>query len=381
MKPGTPKNTPEKAAVNTRPAGSSRLARQFQTALMAWHRTENNRQMPWKGEKDPYRIWLSEIILQQTRVEQGWAYYLRFIEQFPTVEALAQAPDNEVFKLWEGLGYYSRCRNLLAAARSIVSQWQGQFPRKYPDILGLQGVGPYTAAAIASFAFGLPHAVVDGNVVRILARYFGIREAFDTSAGKKRFMELAQQLLHLPDPGAYNQAIMDFGATVCKPAAPACNQCPLRSACVAVRENAVDQYPVKEKKLVRKTRWFCYLIISAKQGTLVRRRETKDIWQGLHEFVLLEDRDAFEWSNSQLEQWMHQHLGLRATVVSRSAPASQQLTHQTVHARFIQAGTKNAAPPEGFHWASDAQISNMAFPRIIRHFLQQDQEPMQASLF
>eukprot|EP01035_Chromulina_nebulosa_P009331 gene9331-12598_t len=177
--------------------GNSRI---FTTRLMNWHVVENNRQMPWKGEKDPYKIWLSEIILQQTRVEQGLAYYLRFIEQYPTVASLAAAPDTDVFKLWEGLGYYSRCRNLLAAARQIVETHNNNFPAEYLSILQLKGVGPYTAAAIGSFAFGLPYAVVDGNVIRVLARFYGIFTAFDTTEGKKEFANLAQSLLDIHQP-------------------------------------------------------------------------------------------------------------------------------------------------------------------------------------
>jgi len=212
----------------------------------------NNRAMPWKGEKDAYKIWLSEIILQQTRVEQGWDYYNRFIERFPQIQLLADAKDEEVFKLWEGLGYYSRCKNLLATARFITQEKRGIFPSAYKDILHLKGVGPYTAAAIASFAFNLPHAVVDGNVSRVLSRFFGIATPIDSTAGKQEFTALAQALLDQQSPGIYNQAIMDFGATICKPQLPLCADCPLQAECTAFQTGKISDLPVKEKKLQKK---------------------------------------------------------------------------------------------------------------------------------
>ena len=228
--------------------------------LMKWHRLHNSRQMPWKGEKDPYKIWLSEIILQQTRVEQGLAYYNRFIQHYPTIQQLAAAPDQEVLKLWEGLGYYSRCRNLLLTARLIVKEYKGLFPRDYETLLSLKGVGPYTAAAIASFAYNQPYAVVDGNVLRVLSRFFGLDTAIDTMPGKKQFTGLADEVLDKQYPALFNQAIMDFGATVCKPMAPACIDCPARKDCAAFLTGNVNRLPVKEKTLQRKHRWFYYFI-------------------------------------------------------------------------------------------------------------------------
>ena len=225
----------------------------FTHRLLQWNSTENNRQMPWKGEKDPYKIWLSEIILQQTRVEQGLAYYNRFIEKFPSIDKLATAPETTVFKLWEGLGYYSRCKNLIATAKHISEELKGKFPDAYMDILNLKGVGPYTASAIASFAYNLPHAVVDGNVMRVLARYFAIDTPIDSTEGKNYFTILANKLLDKNQASFYNQAIMDFGATVCKPQLPLCPTCPLQKECVAYKNNAVQGYPVKEGKLVKKT--------------------------------------------------------------------------------------------------------------------------------
>ena len=200
----------------------------FTNKLLQWNKRENIRSMPWKGEKDPYKIWISEIILQQTRVQQGVAYYNRFIKAWPTIKSLAKATEQEVYKLWEGLGYYSRCRNLIASAKYINDELGARFPEKYEDILSLKGIGDYTAAAIASFAFNQPYAVVDGNVFRVLARFFGIKTPVDTTEGKKLFRKLANELIDKKNPGEYNQAIMDFGAVVCKPVLPKCNECPLQ---------------------------------------------------------------------------------------------------------------------------------------------------------
>ena len=217
--------------------------------------------MPWKGEKDPYKIWLSEVILQQTRVEQGRAYYEKFIDQFPTIQDLAKAKDEKVFKLWEGLGYYNRCRNLLHTARQITKDQKGVFPNTYDSLLSLKGVGPYTAAAIASFAFNLPYAVVDGNVFRVLSRFYGIATPIDTKEGLQIFNELADKNLAEKTPGTYNQAIMDFGATVCKPSTPDCSTCNLSAKCVAFNVNKVNQLPVKLKRITKKKRhfdFFCF---------------------------------------------------------------------------------------------------------------------------
>jgi len=234
----------------------------FTKELLKWSR-KHPRDLPWKATKNPYFIWLSEIILQQTRVEQGTPYYLKFVEHYPTVIDLANAPEDEVLKLWEGLGYYSRARNLHAAAKYIHQELEGKFPNQHQDILALKGVGVYTAAAIASFAFDLPHAVVDGNVYRVLSRYFGISTPIDSTAGKKEFAKLAQELLDNDRAAAYNQAIMDFGATHCLPKNPKCGTCPLQSNCIAVAEKAISSYPLKEKKNQEKISLFSLFIIQS----------------------------------------------------------------------------------------------------------------------
>ena len=227
----------------------------FARKLMDWYR-ENGRSLPWRGTKDPYRIWISEIILQQTRVAQGYDYYLRFIERFPDVQALADAPEDEVMKLWQGLGYYSRARNLHAAAKEVAAL--GRFPDTYEGVRRLKGVGDYTAAAVCAFAYGLPCAVVDGNVYRVIARWLGIDEPIDTTAGKKLFAALARELMGTSDPALYNQAIMDFGAVQCTPASPACLMCPLNDGCAALRQGRVGDLPRKSKKTQVKERYFHY---------------------------------------------------------------------------------------------------------------------------
>ena len=221
----------------------------FTHLLLNWNENENHRPMPWKGEKDPYKIWLSEIILQQTRVEQGWAYYEKFLKNFPTIFQLAAAKDEKVFKLWEGLGYYNRCKNLLFTARHIVKEFKGKFPNSYEGLLLLKGVGPYTASAIASFAYNLPHAVVDGNVFRVFSRFYGIATPIDTKEGIEIFNKIATENLSTTQAGIYNQALMDFGATVCKPMAAQCPSCVMRKKCMAFTQNQVNLLPVKLKSI------------------------------------------------------------------------------------------------------------------------------------
>ena len=253
----------------------------FTTSLLHWYK-EHGRELPWRETKDPYAIWLSEIILQQTRIQQGWAYWERFMKRWPTVEALAAATEDEVLREWQGLGYYSRARNLHAAARQIVAL--GGFPQTLEEIRKLKGVGDYTAAAIASFAFGIPAAVVDGNVYRVLSRYFGIDTPINTTEGKKVFAALAQEMLPNVCIGAtYNQAIMDFGALQCTPKSPKCGDCPLMETCEAFRQGRVDELPVKVKKLQVKERRMTYVYIRCNGETAIHRRGAGDIWQGLWE--------------------------------------------------------------------------------------------------
>ncbi|HMI61163.1 MAG TPA: A/G-specific adenine glycosylase, partial [Puia sp.] len=295
--------------------------------------------MPWKGEKDPYKIWLSEIILQQTRVEQGWAYYERFLVAFPTVHDLAVAPEQKIFKLWEGLGYYSRCRNLIATAKRIDGEYNGKFPARYEEILSLKGIGPYTAAAIASFAFDLPYAVVDGNVFRVLARYFGISTPIDTTAGKKLYTELADSLLDKGRAGSYNQAIMDFGAVVCKPKQPLCSTCLQAKDCQAWQKGLVDRLPVKEKSIRKKNRWLYYFLVETPDDKVyIRQRKGRDIWEDLYEFVLWETEEPiyFDDINIPGSDLARQLFGAQPlTVRYISRVYRQELSHQTIQGQFI----------------------------------------------
>lgn len=355
----------------------------FTKILLKWHKGENSRKMPWKGEKDPYRIWLSEVILQQTRVEQGWAYYENFLEAFPTVHDLAIAPEQKVFKLWEGLGYYNRCRNLIATAKKIDSDYRGLFPSNYDEILALKGIGPYTAAAIASFAFNLPHAVVDGNVTRVLSRYFGISTPIDTTAGKKEFTEIADTLLDKEQAGIYNQAIMDFGATVCTPRNPLCSTCVQQQNCKARQKGWTDRLPVKEKSMVKRQRCFYYFIIETPGNkTYIRQRTGKDIWEGLYEFVLFETKDPV-WPEEILHSDFARQLfeGQSLTVRYISSVYRQELTHQTLQGQFITIRLDKQLPTlkEGYLLVPKRELKDYAFPKFINAWLQ-DPTPAQ-SLF
>ncbi len=261
---------------------------QFHNTLTYWY-LQNKRALPWRKTKNPYYIWLSEIILQQTRVTQGLEYYQRFITAFPTVFDLAKTDEKTILKLWQGLGYYSRARNLHHAANYIINELNGVFPKKYSDLLQLKGVGDYTAAAIASICYNEPVAVVDGNVYRVLARYFGINTPINTSKGIKEFKQLAQQLIDKEQPSTYNQAIMEFGALQCKPQNPNCAVCPLHSSCIALQKKQVSYLPFKEKKRSIKKRYFNYLVITdTSNKVILQQRKEKDIWQHLYQFPLIE---------------------------------------------------------------------------------------------
>jgi A/G-specific adenine glycosylase len=342
----------------------------FRDKLLAWNKTTNKRSMPWKGEKDPYKIWPSEIILQQTRVEQGLSYYHSFIDSFPTVHDLANAPEEKVFKIWEGLGYYTRCKNLLASAKIISNELNGLFPDTYEKIKLLKGVGPYTASAIASFAFNEPYAVVDGNVQRVLARYFGITTATDSSSGKKLYQELATSLLDKKQPGVYNQAIMDFGAIICKPSNPLCKQCPQQQDCEAFKNDLVRQLPVKEKKRGKKHRWFYYFMIQSSGAVFIRKRTEKDIWQNLHEFVLLETNEPAPFPH---QSFLKKLLGDQPfAIISQSRVYIQQLTHQTIHGQFIEVSAQEGILlPSPFQKVNKPELSGLAFPKMINIFLEE----------
>lgn len=339
----------------------------FTRQLMDWNTNFNFREMPWKGETNPYKIWLSEIILQQTQVAQGLSYYNKFINTYPTVNDLNNADPNDVFKLWEGLGYYSRCKNLLFAARQIVTDFNGLFPNSYNDILSLKGIGPYTAAAIASFAFKLPYAVLDGNVIRVLSRYFAIGTPYDTTEGKRLFQEKANELLDTKQPHLYNQAIMDFGATVCTPTNPNCPRCNLNKHCASYLNNNVLEFPVKAKKIIKRKRFFIFLIIeNNKKQLLVKKREDRDIWQNLHQFFEIEN-EAFYFLNDEM---LFNSLKIQFPEFSFSDEVAmfdeqkQTLTHQIIYSKFITGIQLNDSKIiDGYNWISITDLNKMAFPK------------------
>lgn len=340
----------------------------FTRNLLSWNRLENNRSMPWKGENDPYKIWLSEIILQQTRVEQGLEYYNNYIKKYPTIKKLASARDTEVYKLWEGLGYYNRCRNLLITARYIAAELKGQFPDKYESILKLKGVGPYTAAAIASFAFNLPYAVVDGNVMRVLSRYFGIEIPADSVAGKTYFTTLANKLLQKDAPAIFNQAIMDFGATVCKPKNPDCKKCPMNKNCLAFNTDAIDDYPVKGKRPARQTRWFYYVVASFRNQFYIRKRTGKDIWHNLHEFILIESDSVVDDEQLHTGNAFRNIIGNDFRVSGISATYNQVLTHQFISGKFIRVELLKKKAIKGYELVTKDRLSKLAFPVFIINY-------------
>ena len=325
---------------------------EFASVLLEWYR-ENGRDLPWRQTHDPYAIWLSEIILQQTQVKQGWDYWTRFMHRWPTVEALAAATEDEVLREWQGLGYYSRARNLHFAAKQIVSL--GHFPDTLEDIKKLKGVGDYTAAAIASFAFGIPAAVVDGNVYRVLARHFGIDTPINTTEGKKLFATLAQELLpntQHPSPitSTYNQAIMDFGAIQCTPASPNCMFCPLIESCIAFRENRVAELPVKLKTLKITERHLTYIYVRCNGYTAIHRRGAGDIWQGL-------------W-----EPWLNNEIPAGAVLLKQHV--KHVLTHRVLYADFyLWEVTERPQLPDDYIWIKESELDDYAKPRLIEKYL------------
>lgn len=312
----------------------------FSNKLIAWY-LEHKRDMPWRNTKDPYKIWLSEIILQQTRVAQGLPYYLAFTKSFPTVQDLANATEEEVLKLWQGLGYYSRGRNLHASAQIIVNEYDGVFPDTYEEIKKLKGVGDYTASAIASISFNEPTAVVDGNVYRVLSRVYGIDTPINSTPGIKEFKALAQELIDVKRPADFNQAIMEFGAIQCKPQNPYCLHCIYNDKCVALQKNKVSELPVKLKKTKVRNRYLNYLVFRDKDGqTLLQQRTGKGIWQGLYEFPVIEldtaltDGEESRFRESVTTSKHAQEMNITEVVRFNEKPIVHKLSHQHLHTTF-----------------------------------------------
>lgn len=339
----------------------------FAEAVETWY-GRHGRRLPWRDTDDPYRIWISEIILQQTRVAQGYDYYVRFLRRFPDVFSLAAASEDEVLAAWQGLGYYSRARNLHAAARSIAAA--GAFPTTYEGVRALRGVGPYTAAAICSFAYGLPHAVVDGNVYRVLARHFGLATPIDSTAGRREFAELAETLLDRSAPALYNQAVMDFGALQCTPQSPDCAACPLNGSCTAQQQGSVETLPVREKRTAVRDRFFVYLyLLMPDGGLLLRRRPAGDIWQGLYEPLLLE----FPTMPTETDVMNHTAwttLGPVRSVTQVVQGRLHVLTHRRLHmdGYLVRLGTDVALP--GFVSVDAGARDMYAVPRLVELFFE-----------
>lgn len=344
----------------------------FSDILRTWYEN-NKRDLPWRNTRDPYIIWISEIILQQTRVAQGMDYFLRFTERFPDVVSLAEAPEEEVLKYWQGLGYYSRARNLHAAARTIVSRYGGTFPSVYEDVLLLKGVGAYTAAAIVSFAWNEPYAVVDGNVYRVLSRLFAVEEPVDTMKGKKLFARLATEILDPRFAGLHNQAVMEFGALQCTPLSPRCGSCPLASACMAYASASVSRFPVKRQKVKTRNRYFHYFHIIYNTDTYLHRRDADDIWKGLFEFPLIETDTPADFAVlQQTEAFRHLTQGIRKMNVSVALEGKKHvLSHQVLYATFyvLEIGEEGRALAS-CRKIPLSDIGHYAIPRLIQIYLE-----------
>ncbi|WP_299000931.1 A/G-specific adenine glycosylase [uncultured Tenacibaculum sp.] len=336
--------------------------------LIFWY-LQNKRELPWRKTKDPYRVWLSEIMLQQTRVAQGLPYFLKFTEAFPTVFDLAKAEESEVLKLWQGLGYYSRARNLHFTAKYISEELEGVFPKSYKELLQLKGVGDYTASAIASICYDEPVAVVDGNVYRVLSRYFGIATPINSTKGIKEFKELSQTVIDETQPGVYNQAIMDFGALHCKPQNPLCDECPLAESCVALANNSVKELPVKEKKIKIKKRYFNYLVpVTEDNQTVLEERVGKGIWQGLYQFPLVETQKETD-EKELIEHDQFVKLFPEETTISlfNKEDIVHKLSHQHLVTKFWVVKTTNVSE----NTMSWSKVKEQPVPVLIDKFLEE----------
>jgi len=342
----------------------------FTAVLHKWYQ-QNKRDLPWRETNDPYKIWISEIILQQTRVAQGISYYQSFTKTFNTVHDLASASEDKVLKLWQGLGYYSRARNLHAAAQTIVQKFNGRFPDTYDEILQLKGIGPYTAAAIASIAFSIPKATVDGNVYRVLARYFGIDTPINSNAGKKEFTQLAEELLDKKDPGTFNQALMEFGALQCIPQNPDCVNCPLASNCAALSSNTVNLLPVKEKKTKQTERYFYYYLIENGDTIYLDKRTGNDIWKNLYQLPLLEEPVELS-EKAILEKQIPFIKDGNANLVLLSKKKKHILSHRVIWARLIRLEiSDNTEISKDLIPVNKKDISKFAVPRLIELFFKE----------
>lgn len=338
----------------------------FSNILVYWH-LQNNRELPWRKSKNPYFIWLSEIMLQQTRVAQGLSYYLKFTDHFPTVFDLANADESTVLKMWQGLGYYSRARNLHFSAKQIANELNGVFPSTYKEIIKLKGIGDYTASAIASICFNEPTAVVDGNVYRVLSRYYGIYTPINSSAGIKEFKALAQSLIDTEQPGTFNQAIMDFGALHCKPQNPLCESCPLADSCIALDKKLTKELPVKDKKIKIKKRYFNFLVIkTATNTTILDKRTGKGIWEGLYQFPLIEkDNTLTKEALMNTDEFNELLPNDTSITLFNEKQIIHKLSHQHLYTQFWIVETNNV-PNATINWSA---IEEYPVPILIANFL------------
>ena len=338
----------------------------FSNTLIQWY-LQNNRELPWRKTKNPYFIWLSEIMLQQTRVAQGMSYYLKFTEEFPTVFDLAKAKESTVLKMWQGLGYYSRARNLHYTAKQIATELNGEFPSTYKEIIKLKGIGDYTASAISSICFQEPTAVVDGNVYRVLSRFFGIKTPINSTAGIKEFKELAQTLIDRKQPGVYNQAIMDFGALHCKPQNPLCESCVFNNGCIAFQKKTVKDLPVKDKKIKVRKRYLNYLVmISKDKKTILSERKGKGIWQGLYEFPFIESTKTISLDELILTPDFVKLVPSKSNIsLYNKKEIVHKLSHQHLHTQFWVINTKNS-PKITVKWE---ELDAYPVPILIANFL------------
>jgi A/G-specific adenine glycosylase len=353
--------------------------RLFTKTIIDWYGA-NARDLPWRRTRDPYRIWISEVILQQTRVVQGMDYYSRFLERFPSIDALANADEQEVLKTWQGLGYYSRARNMHAAAKEIIEKHGGIFPDSYEKLLKLKGIGEYTAAAIASVSFDQPVPVVDGNVLRFFSRYFGMDLPIDSTWGKKAVYEKALLLIDGRQPGIFNQAIMEFGALQCTPMKPGCKVCPFSKNCFAFKKGMVEQLPVKSKPKKQKTRYFNYFVIlvegeNGEKSVYLRKRETNDVWMNLYDFPMIETvsqvSGKFLFSSPGWKEIIGNEIHYR--VVKRSSPIRHILTHQVIFATFCTILVDPGAPPlHLFPLVPFDEIKDYPVPRLIEEFFRKN---------
>lgn len=339
----------------------------FKGVIITWY-GQNKRDLPWRATQNPYYIWLSEIMLQQTRVEQGLPYYLKFVEKYPSVFDLANASEEEILKLWQGLGYYSRARNLHETAKKVAFDLNGDFPNNYKELKKLKGIGDYTASAIASICFNEPEPVVDGNVYRVLARYFGVDTPINSTEGIKYFKSLAAELLDVKDPGTYNQAIMEFGAKQCKPQSPNCEICNLQQKCVAFLQDRVSELPVKLKKGKLKKRFFNYLVITDDKKTILQQRVKKDIWRNLYEFPLIETSAEINIEELETNDAFLKITKGHSYEVSLFNETSKvhKLSHQHIYTRFWIV-TLQSVLEEGI---SVNKVTNYPVPVLIANFVE-----------